>query len=94
MELTIKIDNRSKRAKVFLKYLTEMAEIEDFITIEKKKEKKKHRKIEKTKLSDIDAKEAKKQEILEGIKEALQEVKLEKQGKIKLKTARELLDEL
>ncbi len=94
MELTIKIDNRSKRAKVFLKYLTEMAEIEDFITIEKKKEKKQHRKIEKTKLSDIDAKEAKKQEILEGIKQALQEVKLEKQGKIKLKTLKEVLDEL
>ncbi len=91
MELTIKIDNRSKKAKVFLKYITEMAEIEDFITIKKKK---KHRKAKKTKLNGLDDKAAKKQEALEGIKQALQEVKLEKQGKIKLKTARELLNEL
>jgi ribonuclease HI len=92
MELIVKIDNRSKKAKVFLKYLTEMAEIEDFITIEKKKKhKKKHK---KNGLKGIDPKEAKKQEILEDIKQALREVKLAEQGKIKLKTARELLDEL
>jgi hypothetical protein len=34
------------------------------------------------------------EEILAGISEALHEVKLHKEGKIKLKTARELLDEL
>ena len=32
--------------------------------------------------------------ILQGLREAVEEVKLHKQGKIKLKTARELLDEL
>ncbi len=35
-----------------------------------------------------------KEEILDGIKEALEEVKLHQQGKIKLKTAQEFLDEL
>jgi len=34
------------------------------------------------------------EEILAGISEALHEVKLHKEGKIKLNTARELLDEL
>ncbi len=32
--------------------------------------------------------------ILQGLRDAVEEVKLHKQGKIKLKTARELLDEL
>ncbi len=32
--------------------------------------------------------------ILKGLSDAVEEVKLHKQGKIKLKTARELLDEL
>lgn len=32
--------------------------------------------------------------ILQGLREAVEEVKLHKQGKIKLKTAHELLDEL
>lgn len=35
-----------------------------------------------------------KEEILEGIKEGLEQVKLYKQGKIKLKSAKDLLDEL
>lgn len=35
-----------------------------------------------------------KEEVLNGIREAVEEVNLHKQGKIKLKTARELLDEL
>ena len=41
-----------------------------------------------------DGKKSKKQEILDGLKEAVEEVKLHRQGKIKLKTAKELLDEL
>lgn len=39
-------------------------------------------------------KHSRKNEILEGLKEAVEEVKLAKQGKIKLKTAQELLNEL
>ena len=35
-----------------------------------------------------------KERILNGLREAIEEVKLHKQGKIKLKTAQELLDEL
>jgi hypothetical protein len=35
-----------------------------------------------------------KTEILEGIKEAVEQVNLAKEGKIKLKSARDLLDEL
>ncbi len=35
-----------------------------------------------------------KSEILEGLKEAVEQVNLAKQGKIKLKPARQLLDEL
>ncbi|OIQ95984.1 hypothetical protein GALL_219810 [mine drainage metagenome] len=39
-------------------------------------------------------KETKKEEFLKGLKEAVQEVKLAKQGKIKLKSAKEFLNEL
>jgi len=35
-----------------------------------------------------------KAEVLEGLKQSIEQVKLAKQGKIKLKTARELLNEL
>ena len=35
-----------------------------------------------------------KAEVLEGLKEAVEQVNLAKQGKIKLKSARQLLDEL
>jgi hypothetical protein len=38
--------------------------------------------------------EPSKQEILEGIKEGLEQVKLYKQGKLKLKSAKDLLNEL
>jgi len=39
-------------------------------------------------------KTSKKERVLAGLKEAIEEVKLAKEGKIKLKTAQELLDEL
>ncbi len=39
-------------------------------------------------------KKSKKEAVLEGLKEAIEEVKLAKEGKIKLKSAKELLDEL
>jgi len=39
-------------------------------------------------------KKDKKERVLKGLKEAIEEVKLAKEGKIKLKTAQELLDEL
>lgn len=35
-----------------------------------------------------------KAEVLEGLKEAVEQVKLAKEGKVKLKSARQLLDEL
>jgi len=45
-------------------------------------------------LEGFDYNEPTKAEILEGIKDALKEVKLHQQGKIKLKSARELLHEI
>ncbi|EKR17404.1 hypothetical protein [Leptospira interrogans] len=42
----------------------------------------------------IEEKEPTKKEILDGIKQGLKEVELHRQGKLKLKSAKELLDEL
>jgi hypothetical protein len=42
----------------------------------------------------VTPKEINKQKILKGIKEGLNEVKLHKQGKLKLKTAKQLFNEL
>ncbi|EMJ52943.1 hypothetical protein LEP1GSC083_2909 [Leptospira interrogans serovar Pyrogenes str. L0374] len=44
--------------------------------------------------SEPDEKEPTKKEILDGIKQGLKEVELHRQGKLKLKSAKELLDEL
>ncbi|EKR57027.1 MULTISPECIES: hypothetical protein [Leptospira] len=43
---------------------------------------------------NIKEKEPTKKEILDGIKQGLKEVELHRQGKLKLKSAKELLDEL
>lgn len=43
---------------------------------------------------ELDYKEPTKAEVLEGLKNAFNEVKLHREGKIKLKSARELLHEL
>ncbi|WP_061226929.1 hypothetical protein [Leptospira interrogans] len=45
-------------------------------------------------LTEQDEKEPIKKEILEGIKQGMKEVKLARAGKLKLKSAKELLDEL
>ena len=45
-------------------------------------------------LVDLEYKEPTKAEILEGLKDAFKEVKLHREGRIKLKPARELLHEL
>jgi len=45
------------------------------------------------KVETLEEESSTKQEILDNIKEAVQEVKLHQQGKIKLKTAQELLNE-
>ncbi|WP_167493400.1 hypothetical protein [Leptospira interrogans] len=45
-------------------------------------------------LIEIKDKEPTKKEILEGIKQGMKEVKLAREGKIKLKSAKELFDEL
>jgi hypothetical protein len=51
-------------------------------------------KFVKVKVSTDDTTEPSKQEILKAISEGINEVKLYKQGKIKLKSARQLLNEL
>ncbi len=51
-------------------------------------------KFVKVKESTSDTSEPTKQEILQAISEGINEVKLYKQGKIKLKSARQLLNEL
>ncbi|UMQ53417.1 hypothetical protein FH582_21340 [Leptospira interrogans] len=45
-------------------------------------------------LTEQEEKEPTKKEILEGIKQGMKEVKLARAGKLKLKSAKELLDEL
>jgi hypothetical protein len=45
-------------------------------------------------LEKEDVVEPSKEDILEGLKDALQQVKLHREGKIKLQSARSLLDEL
>jgi hypothetical protein len=45
-------------------------------------------------IAELNIDEPTKAEILEGFTEALQEVKLHREGKVKLKSARELLHEL
>jgi len=92
MELTIKIDNRKKQGKALLNFLEQIAEAEDYLSIEKKKKKKK--KSKQKNLKGLSEKELRKQKALDDIRQAMHEVKLAKEGKIKLKTAKELLDEL
>ncbi|MBN4049598.1 hypothetical protein JYT36_00050 [Bacteroidales bacterium AH-315-N07] len=62
-------------------FFMELMKTLTFVKIGEKQEKEKY-------------KETAKQEILDGIKDALEEVKLHEEGKIKLKSARYLLDEL
>ncbi|WP_155713945.1 hypothetical protein, partial [Leptospira noguchii] len=45
-------------------------------------------------LTEQEEKEPTKKEILDGIKQGFKEVELHRQGKLKLKSAKELLDEL
>lgn len=45
-------------------------------------------------LTEQEEKEPAKKEILDGIKQGFKEVELHRQGKLKLKSAKELLDEL
>ncbi len=52
------------------------------------------KKLDFVKVKEDKKKEASKKKFLEGLKEAVEEVKLAKQGKIKLKSAEELLNEL
>ena len=52
------------------------------------------KKLEFVKIKPAPNETPSKQEFLDGLKEAVEQVNLAKQGKIKLKTAEELLDEL
>ncbi len=78
MELTIKIDSDSNSGKALLLYLMSLAETNDFLVIEG----------EKTKYTKEQV------AFLENFKQSLKDVKLHKKGKLKLQTARELLNEL
>jgi len=91
MELTIKLDARNADAKALLLYLKAIAESNDYISIEKRKKKA----AKKTNsLKGLTAKQKRKQEVLNDVREGMKQVRLHQQGKIKLKSAREVLDEL
>ena len=91
MELTIKLDARNADAKALLLYLKAIAESNDYISIEKRKKKA----AKKTSsLKGLTAKQKRKQEVLNDVREGMKQVRLHQQGKIKLKSAREVLDEL
>ena len=92
MELTIKIDARNADAKALLLYLKTLAESNDYLSIEKRKTKKKQAKTNS--LKGLTAKQKRKQEVLNDVREGMKQVRLHQQGKIKLKTLQEVLDEL
>ena len=56
--------------------------------------KKKKKQLIEVLLEENENDEPNKKQILDGIREAVEQVKLHKQGKIKLKTAQQLLNEL